>query len=102
MASDALNVLEELVASDAPSATVAGLLAELLDCWGGQKGVATCLHSDYEAARPGDPNRIRILTLIVSLLLKVGGEGDGEDSDLESLKRQALELMKKIEASADD
>ncbi len=67
---------------------------------GGPEAVGRELKRDIEALQPGDSNRIRLLTAILSALGTYGGDAE-EPEDLDELKAQYARLQRELDSSND-
>lgn len=95
-------VIRELAAA-VPGFDRAGLLASLIDCWGGQDELATSIVLEFQRAAPGSMVRQRILDMILRLISQHSNDEAivaVEDMDDATLRAQILAIVPALEALA--
>ena len=98
----ALQDLEKLAKHVDDSLSSKVMLGAIMAEWGGIAEYAAELRRDFQDLAPGHPNRIKIQTLILQSILKLGQTGEADEMEEELLEEAQRTLMQQLQDEEDN
>jgi hypothetical protein len=89
--------LEALAKQTNDSLSSKALLGAVLSEWGGIAEFAAELRRDFQDLPPGHPSRVKIQTLLVQSLLKLGQSGEVDEMEEDLLEETQRQIMAQLQ-----